>query len=166
MKSQQVGDLAESCKRLGLQTDPVKDTWDDLFFKIWLNCVEPRLPKDQAVFVLRYPPSQAALSVLDQDPDGSNWAKRFEVYAGGLELGNAFEELTDPVEQRRRFERDMMERTRIYGSDFPPTPIDQKFLAALEKGMPPSGGIAIGVDRMAMLFADEADIHHICFSLV
>lgn len=153
--------LAIECQRLGLSvsnTNNLTETWDDLFFKIWLNLIEPKLPKNKAVIIDRYPSSQAALSVLDQDPDGSIWAKRFEVFAGGLELGNAFEELTDSIEQRKRFEKDMELRANIYGDSFPKTPLDEDFLSALEEGMPPSGGIAIGVDRMVMLFADEPDI--------
>lgn len=149
--------LAHECQRLGLSARE-DETWDDLYFKIWLNRIEPLLPKDQAVFVVRYPRSQAALSVIDSDSDGSEWAKRFEVYAGGLELGNAFEELTDPVEQRSRFLKDMELREKTYGPDFPKTPLDEEFLQALEEGMPPSGGIALGVDRMVMLFADETEI--------
>ncbi len=156
--------LQQECLGLGFQNKfkvrDEKDTWDDLYFKIWLNLIEPRLPKNQAIFVTRYPASQAALSVIDSDPDGTRWAKRFEVYAGGLELGNAFEELTDPLEQRRRFEKDMQLREQIYGHSFPKNPLDEEFLAALEEGMPPSGGIAIGVDRLVMLFANEPDIQY------
>jgi elongation factor P--(R)-beta-lysine ligase len=149
--------LASVCKGFSLSVNP-DETWDDLYFKIWLNQIEPHLPSDQAVFVYRYPPSQAALSVTDRDPDGSVWAKRFEVYMGGIELANAFEELTDAVEQRKRFEKDMKLRSDTYGASFPITPTDEAFLNALEQGMPPSGGIAMGVDRMIMLFADEPDI--------
>ncbi|MFL5813680.1 MAG: EF-P lysine aminoacylase EpmA [Bdellovibrionia bacterium] len=152
--------LAHECKRLGLPADLSRETWDDLYFKIWLNVIEPKLPADQAVFVTRYPESQAALSVIDSDPDGSRWARRFEAYAGGLELGNAFEELTDPVEQRRRFVKDMELRTELYGEDFPKSPLDEGFLGALAEGMPPSGGIAMGVDRIVMLFADEPEIDY------
>jgi lysyl-tRNA synthetase class 2 len=151
--------LFDECRRLGVGSDP-KDTWDDLYFRIWLNCIEPKLPADRAVFVTRYPASQSALSVIDKDPDKTHWARRFEVYAGGLELGNAFEELTDPVEQRRRFLADMDLREQIYGKDFPRSPLDEGFLRALEEGMPPSGGIAMGVDRMVMLFADEPEIDY------
>ncbi len=149
--------LASECDRLQISTQ-AEDTWDDLYFRVWLNLIEPTLPQNQAVFVTRYPASQAALSVIDSDPDGSLWARRFEVYAGGIELGNAFEELTDPVEQRRRFENDMKLREQIYGPSFPKSPLDEGFLEALAEGMPPSGGIAMGVDRMVMLFADEFDI--------
>lgn len=149
--------IAEDCSRLKLPINQ-EDTWDDLYFKIWLNIIEPRLPDDRATIVMRYPSSQAALAVVDTDPDGTKWAKRFEVYAGGLELGNAFEELTDPIEQRRRFVEDMELRNRVYGRSFPPNPIDEDFLQALEEGLPPSGGIAIGVDRMVMLLADEPEL--------
>jgi len=149
--------LRTHCERLGTGWSP-EDTWDDLYFRIWLNIIEPRLPADRAVFVTRYPESQAALARVDSDEDGSRWARRFELYAGGLELGNAFEELTDPIEQRRRFIEDMELRHRQYGDAFPPNPIDEGFLEALEEGMPPASGIAIGVDRMVMLFAGENDI--------
>lgn len=152
--------LSEACARLGLATDP-RDGWDDLYFRIWLGVVEPRLPADRAVFVCRYPASQAALAVVDADPDGTRWARRFEIYAGGLELGNAFEELTDPVEQRRRFTEDMALRTRLYGDDFPKSPMPEELLEALDQGMPPSAGIAVGVDRLAMLVAGETDIEYV-----
>jgi lysyl-tRNA synthetase class 2 len=148
--------LESHLKRLGL-TMNATDTWDDQYFKIWLNVIEPELPANHAVFVTRYPASQSALAVQSKDPDGTLWAKRFELYAGGLELGNAFEELTDADEQRRRFVHDMNERAAAYGDSFPKSPIDEEFLAALRK-MPPAAGIAIGVDRMVMLFADEPNI--------
>jgi lysyl-tRNA synthetase class 2 len=149
--------LAKDCARLGIQTSAA-DTWDDLYFKIWLNCIEPKLPHDQAVFVTRYPASQAALAVVDKDPDGSLWARRFEAYAGGLELANAFYELTDPIEQRKRFEKDMELRAQTYGPEFLPNPIDEEFMRALKEGLPPSAGIALGVDRLVMLLADEPEI--------
>lgn len=148
--------LGKECHRMGIAFSE-RDTWDDLYFRIWLNAIEPRLPADRAVFVERYPKSQAALATLDTDSDGSVWAKRFEFYIGGLELGNAFEELTDPNEQRARFGRDMREREAIYGAAFPLSPIDEGFLEALEEGLPPSGGIAVGVDRLVMLLADEPE---------
>lgn len=149
--------MRKEIERLGLKWNDA-DTWDDLYFKVWLDFIEPKLPFDQAVFVTHYPASQSALAVIETDKDGSRWARRFEPYAGGMELGNAFEELTDPVEQRHRFVEDMKARVQCYGESFPPNPIDEDFLRALEEGMPPSGGIAVGVDRLVMLFADEPDI--------
>ncbi len=153
--------MRAECIRLGLDPGSAEvKSWDDYTFLIWLNLIEPRLPQDRAVFVMLYPPSQAALAVLQNDPDGTRWARRFEAYAGGLELCNAFEELTDPLEQRRRFEADMELREKTYGAAFPRTPLDEGFLTALEEGMPPSGGNALGVDRLVMLLADEPDIDY------
>jgi lysyl-tRNA synthetase class 2 len=157
VKDSTIPHLMRKCHDLGIQTSQ-QDTWDDLYFRVWLNIIEPKLPADQAIFVTRYPASQAALAVIDTDADGSRWARRFEVYAGGLELGNAFEELTDPIEQRNRFIDDMRLRTELYGPSFPQNPLDESFLEALTEGMPPSGGIAVGVDRMVMLYANESDI--------
>ena len=151
------GDLREACRRLHVAAAE-DDSWDDLMQRIWLEKVEPELPADRAVFVVRYPASQAALAVVDADDDGTRWARRFEVYAGGLELANAFEELTDPVEQRRRFAADMELRQAVHRGAIPVVPMPEELLAALEDGMPPSGGIALGVDRLAMLFAGETDI--------
>ncbi len=149
--------LRAACARLGIASRP-EDTWDDLFFRVWLDRVEPALPSERALFVCRYPASQAALAVVDTDADGSRWAKRFECFAGGFELGNAFEELTDPNEQRQRFAEDMLERARAHGDEILVNEPDEGFLAALEEGMPPAAGIAIGVDRLVMLLADEPDI--------
>ena len=151
-----IGVAEVDATRLGEHVAP-DDGWDDLFFRIWLAKVEPALPADRACFVARWPASMAALAVIDAAPDGTRWAKRFEVFAGGLELGNAFEELTDAVEQRARFERDRAERTRLH-PDWPASPIDEEFLRALEEGLPPCAGIAMGVDRLVMLLADEPDL--------
>jgi lysyl-tRNA synthetase class 2 len=136
------------------------DSWDDVFYKIWLEKIEPQLQKHGALIVHSYPASQAALAVVDSDIDGGHWARRFEPYVAGLELGNAFQELTDSVEQSQRFETDMNLREKIYGKDFPKSPIDFGFIKALEEGMPPSSGIAVGVDRLVMLFANEPDIDY------
>jgi lysyl-tRNA synthetase class 2 len=145
-------DLHKECLRLGLSPSS-SDTWDDLYHRIWLERVERKLPFDRAVFVTRYPASQAALAERD-----GFWARRFELYLGGMELGNGFQELTDPAEQRARFAADMDLRERVYGTEFPKTPLDEEFLEALEEGMPPSSGIAIGMDRVVMLFANETEI--------
>lgn len=135
--------------------------WDDLFFRVMLNGVEPELAKlGRPVILYQYPESQAALSNLVTDARGLRWAKRFEVYAGGLELGNAFDELADAREQRRRFEKDMALRQALYGESFPPNPIDEDFLRDLER-MPPSGGIAMGVDRIVMYFTGATEISEV-----
>lgn len=135
-----------------------KEDFNDAFFRVFLNDIEPALAKlGRPVIVYDYPESQAALANLYTDARGLRWAKRFEVYAGGLELGNAFDELVDAREQRHRFEADMALRAQIYGADFPASPMDEEFLAALER-MPPAGGIAMGVDRIVMYFTGAENI--------
>ena len=99
-------------------------------------------------FLTHWPAPQAALA--RRDPADPRAALRFELFVGGLELANAFEELTDPVEQRARLEHDMAERLRQHGPDAA-WPVDEDFLAALEFGMPAASGIALGFDRLAML---------------
>ncbi len=116
--------------------------------------IEPTLPRDTPVFVMDYPAAAAALS--RRKPGRETVAERFELYIAGLEIANAFSELTDPVEQRLRFERCAEDR-RAAGHDV--YPLDEAFLSALSAGMPPSGGIALGVDRlmMALLGKDSLD---------
>jgi len=94
------------------------------------------------------------------DERGIGWAKRFEVYAGGLEIANAFDELTNSRDQRARFEKDMRLRRELHGRAFPPNPMDEEFLAALDL-MPPSGGIALGVDRLVMYFTGAESIQDV-----
>lgn len=162
IKAGTIEEISKECNRFGIKIN-VGESWDDLYFKIWLNIIEPQLPADRPIIVYGYPSSQAALSVVDQFQDGHAWAKRFEVYAGGLELGNAFQELTDPIEQRKRFVEDMDLREKVYGDSLPKSPIDESFIKALEEGMPQSSGIAMGVDRIVMLFANETDIGNTLF---
>ena len=119
------------------------DSWDEIFFRIFLEKIEPRLGKTEPVLVRGYPPSQAALSRIG--PDG--FADRFEVYWRGLELANAFHELNDPLENERRFAADLAAK-RARG--FSPVPLDAELRRALEHGLPPSGGIALGLDRLFM----------------
>jgi elongation factor P--(R)-beta-lysine ligase len=121
--------------------------WDDAFFAAFLARVEPALAAlDRPVILEDWPAPLAALA--RRKPDDPRTALRFEAYVGGLELANAFGELTDPVEQRARFEHDQAVR-RERGR--PVYPIDDKLLAALAEGLPPSAGIALGFDRLVML---------------
>ena len=121
------------------------DDWSDVFSRILVERVEPGLGTGRAVVLCEYPACEAALA--RRKPGDPRVAERFELYAAGVELANAFGELTDAAEQRRRFEADMAERERRYGSRHP---IDEDFLAAVER-MPPASGIALGVDRLVML---------------
>lgn len=127
------------------------------FFELLIDRVEPALAARAApVFLVRWPASMASLARLC--PDDPRWADRFEAYVDGLELCNGFGELTDPVEQRARFERDLATR-RAAGLDV--YPIDERFLEALEAGMPESGGNAIGVDRLVMAITGAAHIEDV-----
>ena len=117
----------------------------DRFFLDLVDKVEPRLGRGRPTVLLEYPASQAILSRLK--PDDPEVALRFELYVDSIELANAFDELTDAEEQRRRFLEDNEARRRT-GKD--QLPIDDQLLAALES-MPPSAGAALGLDRLAML---------------
>ncbi len=137
----------------GQRVDTDSACWDDVFFQIFLNAVEPELGQDRPVFLWGYPPSQSALARLD--PEQPDRALRFELFAGGLELCNAFDELTDKAEQRRRFEVDLADRRQMNRPEYP---IDEALLAALPQ-MGQACGIAVGVDRLAMLLLGARSIH-------
>lgn len=130
---------------LGARDD---ESWEDAFFRHLLDHVEPHLGRDSGSFLTHWPAPQAALA--RRDPQDPRVALRFEMFVGGVELANAFDELTDPAEQRARFTHDVAERTRLYGADNA-WPVDEDFLAALDHGMPAGSGIALGFDRLAML---------------
>ena len=134
--------------------DPWRGEWDaDRFDFDMATKIEPGLPKEP-VFLLDYPPAAASLSKIRRSPGQPDVAERFELYVRGIELANAFTELTDPAEQRARFEAARAERRAIGEADYP---LDEEFLSMLGS-MPPSGGIALGVDRLAMLAAGASSI--------
>jgi lysyl-tRNA synthetase class 2 len=136
------------------------DTWSDIFSRIIVERVEPKLGLERPTILDEYPSVEAALARPTQgDP---RVAERFELYACGVELANAFGELTDPVEQRRRFEIEMAEKFRVYGESYP---LDEDFLAALGR-MPPASGIALGFDRLVMLAAGAARIEQVLWAPV
>lgn len=135
--------LAGQMRQRGLRV-AADDTWADLFSAL-LVLVEPMLGQGRITVLDRYPAAEAALA--RRDPEDARLAERFEVYACGVELANGFGELTDPAEQRRRFEAEMDEKERVYGLRYP---LDEDLLAALAL-MPPAAGIALGFDRVVML---------------
>ncbi len=142
-----VGDrdaLATRARRSGLEV-AVSDNWADIFSKVLVTRIEPRLGLERPTILTEYPRCEAALArATAHDP---RLAERFELYACGVELANGFGELTDPVEQRARFEAEMDEKERIYGERYP---IDEDFLAALAQ-MPEASGVALGFDRLVLL---------------
>jgi lysyl-tRNA synthetase class 2 len=132
------------------------ETWEDLFFRLLLERIEPRIGRTHPTFLTHWPAAQAALAV--RDPLDPRVALRFELFLCGIELANAFEELTDAQEQRVRFESDRERRHALYGREWE---LDEDFLAALTFGMPRSSGIALGFDRLAMIAAGAATIDQV-----
>ena len=141
------GDAQALAAAAGARLRPDED-WEDLFFRLLLERVEPRIGRDRPTFLTHWPAAQAALA--RRDPADPRVAERFELYVCGIELANAFVELTDPAEQRARF---LADRARRHAASGPDWPIDEDFLAALEHGMPPAAGPALGFDRLAMIAA-------------
>ena len=140
------GELAARVQAAGIELHGAR-AWDDVFFTAFLERVEPALAAmDRPVLVTEWPTPLGALA--RRKPGDPAVCERFEAYIGGVELANAFGELTDPVEQRARFEGDLAAR-RERGR--PLYPIDEKLIAALDEGVPPCAGIALGVDRLIML---------------
>ncbi|HKJ09830.1 MAG TPA: EF-P lysine aminoacylase EpmA [Gammaproteobacteria bacterium] len=132
--------------------DTDRDPWLDLLLT---HVVEPRLGP-APVFVYDYPATQAALARLR--PGDPPVAERFELYMDGMELANGFHELADAAEQRRRLEHDMARRR---AAGVPESPVDERFLAALEHGLPDCAGVALGVDRLAMCAAGVSSIDQV-----
>jgi elongation factor P--(R)-beta-lysine ligase len=155
-----VGDrnaLAERTRRAGIEaTDD--DSWADIFSKVLVAAVEPRLGIEQPTILYEYPRCEAALARAT--PNDPHVAERFELYVCGVELANGFGELTDPVEQRARFEAEMDEKERIYGERYP---LDEDFLAALAR-MPDASGVALGFDRLVMLAAAARGIDDVLWT--
>lgn len=135
-----------------------KDSWERVFHLIFLNEVEPNLGRGKPTIIYEYPVDLAALARTN--PSDPRFAERFEFYIEGLELGDAYSELTDWKEQLTRFKLEAAERRRLGKVEHP---MDMDFIEALKAGMPPTGGIAVGVDRLIMLFADVTDIADILF---
>jgi lysyl-tRNA synthetase class 2 len=150
--------FAAAARAAGVQV-AADDTWSDIFSRVLVERVEPNLGLGRATLLDEYPAPEAALARPARDP---RVAQRFELYACGVELANGFGELTDPAEQRRRFERDMADKQRRYGERYP---IDEDFLAALGR-MPPASGIALGFDRLVMLATGAQRIEQVLWAPV
>jgi lysyl-tRNA synthetase class 2 len=147
--------LAAAARAAGQDPGPPGERFDDVFFRVMLSAVEPCLGLSRPTWLVDWPASMAALSRLKAaDP---RWAERFELYAGGLELANGFTELTDPVEQRARLVEERALRAHL---GRPVYPIDERFLEAVAR-MPPSGGVAVGLDRVLMLLTGAESIDEV-----
>lgn len=155
-----VGALAAAAQPLGIAPH-AGDSWEDLFFRIFLAIIEPQLGIGAPTVLYDYPIAMAALSrAKASDP---RLCERFELYVCGLELANAFGELTDADEQHRRFAADQAKKQTLYGETYP---IDEDFLAALEHGMPEAAGIALGFDRLVMLASGATHIDEVLWAPV
>ena len=134
--------LFRRARALGYDSARRGDSWEDLYHKILLEKVEPELAKLGAVHLFDYPRQLAALAKLKEGDLAV--AERTEAYLGGVELSNGYTELNDPAQQRERFTR---------GARPGSAPADETFLTAMERGIPPAGGVALGLDRLVMIVA-------------
>jgi lysyl-tRNA synthetase class 2 len=158
---------AKALDRLAAAARPLKmvphtgDRWDDFFFRLFFEHIEGRLGIDRPTILYDYPVHMAALS--RPKPGDPRLAERFELYICGLELANAFGELTDAAVQRARFEADQALKMQLYRERYP---IDEEFMAALVHGLPESAGIALGFDRLVMLMAGATHIEDVIWAPV
>ncbi len=149
--------LATKARRSGFDVAQ-DDNWADIFSKLLVARVEPKLGLERPTILYEYPRSEAALARAT--PHDPRVAERFELYVCGVELANGFGELTDPAEQRTRFEAEMDEKARVHGERYP---IDEDFLAALAQ-MPDASGVALGFDRLVMLAAGARNIDDVLWT--
>lgn len=151
--------LARAAAAAGIRVAP-DDSWSDIFSRVLVARIEPQLGRGRATILDAYPIAEAALA--RQSPSDPRTAERFELYVCGVELANAFGELTDPLEQRARFEAAIALKERLYGERYP---IDEDFLAALAL-MPEASGIALGFDRLVMLATGAQRIEDVLWAPV
>jgi lysyl-tRNA synthetase class 2 len=149
--------LAAAAVKAGIKI-ATDDTWTDIFSRVLAERVEPHLGNGCATILYEYPLPLAALARAKLG--STKVAERFELYACGVELANAFGELTDVAEQRARFDAAMAEKQRIHGERYP---VDEDFLAALMQ-MPPASGIALGFDRLVMLATGAQTIEQVIWT--
>jgi lysyl-tRNA synthetase, class II len=163
LAEENTGEGAESLARLGTLSRAVKAVFDDSvegapigksIYNLFEAVVEPLLI--QPTIIYDYPTVVSPLS--KQKPDDPDHVERFEIFAGGFELGNAFSELNDPVEQHKRFEQQLAERFR---GDEEAHAMDEDYVRALAYGLPPTGGEGIGIDRLVMLLTGSKSIRDV-----
>jgi lysyl-tRNA synthetase class 2 len=145
-----VNELKALAEKLNVDVSAAESI-DDYFYLIFIDKIENQWPQDRLVFIEKYPPYQAALARIGAD----GWAERFEFYWRGLELGNAFHELNNPQIQKQRALEDLEKKKKTGKKEIP---LDPKFFESLEYGLPPSAGIAVGLERLYMALTQNADI--------
>lgn len=146
--------LGAEMHRIGLKVDP-RASWGKLVDKLLGETVEPTLL--QPTFLVDYPVEMSPLA--KRKPDNPRYVERFEAFVGGMEIANAFTELNDPIDQRQRFLEQEALRQRFGDEEF--DRLDEDFLLAMEYGMPPTGGLGVGIDRLVMLFANTPSIREV-----
>jgi elongation factor P--(R)-beta-lysine ligase len=149
--------LAVAAHQAGIRVAP-DDTWSDIFSRVLVERIEPYLGIGRPCIFYEYPVAEAALA--RRSATDARLAERFELYVCGVELANAFGELTDPHEQRRRLQTQMAEKERLYGERYP---IDEEFLAALSQ-MPQASGTALGFDRLVMILTGASRIEQVLWT--
>lgn len=162
---QQLGINPHTCSSSQLQQlaqQHIELDWNDEDRDVWLDLlmthlIEPQLPGGLCA-IYDYPHSQAALSRIGSNNQGDRVAHRFEVYLNGIELANGYWELSDATEQQQRFTEDRAKRQSL---GLPDNPVDQKFLAALQAGLPDCAGVALGVDRLLMAITGHQSIDQV-----
>ena len=140
-------------RSLKMEADPAKN-WAKLVDELLKTYVRPELI--QPTIIYDYPVSMSPLA--KNKPGKERVVERFQAVAGGLEIANAYSELNDPIEQKERFEEQMKDR---HGHDEEQWTIDEDYLLALEYGMPPTGGLGVGIDRLVMLFTNQQSIREV-----
>ena len=148
---------SEASRLLGEGSIESRD-FDSLFYQLFLSFIEPRLGLEKPEILYDYPISMAGLAARKSGQP--KFAERFEVYVAGVEIANAFTELNNPVEQEERFSKALEEKRRM---GYPEVPVDRQFLKELSYGMPPSAGIALGVERLLMALTGTEHIGDLFF---
>jgi lysyl-tRNA synthetase class 2 len=145
--------LREKMRSMNIEVDPLKN-WAKLVDELYKTFARPKFI--QPAFLIDYPVSMSPLA--KNKPGEERVVERFQAVAGGLEIANAYSELNDPIEQRERFEEQLQERQ---ANDEERWTIDEDYLTALEYGMPPTGGLGVGIDRLVMLLTNQQSIREV-----